>query len=83
MIAKMAEAVIAGNITEAVSTTDSVISTAITAPVNALVFGRVDPGAEHGPVVAEHEQEHRGGGQQHAREDLHALGDQPERGAGE
>src|ERR1700722_15732953 len=44
MIAKIAAAVIAGNITEAVSTTDSVISTAITAPVNALVFAELTQG---------------------------------------
>ena len=38
MTAKIADAVIEGNITDAVSTIDSVISTAMTAPVNALVF---------------------------------------------
>src|SRR5262245_50961306 len=38
MIVTIWAAVIAGNITEAVSTTDSVISTVITAPVKALVL---------------------------------------------
>src|SRR5258708_37908570 len=45
MMVKIWPPVIAGNMTEAVSTPDSVISTAITPPVNRLVFG----GVTHGP----------------------------------
>ena len=58
---------------------DSITSTPITAPVNRFSQRAVHPRAEHGLVVAQQQQEHRGARQQHAGERLHRVGQQAER----